>query len=627
MSDTLSTYRRAEGPVPERYWLWPLYGAGIEALGRDGEPIEVETPRCGPDQLLVRHDAVGLCFSDTKVIHAGGTHPRLTGRDLSAEPVVLGHEVAMTVMEVGENLRDRFRPGERYIIQADIYYRGVGLAYGYALQGGLSQYNVVGPEVLNGDEGCYLLPVRPETGYAQAALTEPWACVGASYDIAYRAGWLGGGAVLIVAGPGAVGATGVGAIGVGATGVGATGVGATGVGATGRSPLRLGDPYAGGQAPSVVVTVGVVGPLAEELAARAERDGFRLVALPASGPSPQPSPRSTGDRVQGEGAGAILAAAGVEAFDDVVLLGADAATYEAFEPLAGRGGVINLVGDAALVERAQVDVGRLHYDNLSLTGTSGAVIAAAYEPVRTQLVPGGRAAFLGAAGPMGQMHVQRALQAQEGPGLLVATDLVPERLAVIGLKYAQLITARRDRTEVVLRTPDGGSAQAFNEGLMGLTGGAGYDDIVVLAPSAGVIAGAVPMLARGGVMNIFAGLARGTKAPIDLRRVVCDGVRFTGTSGSAIHDLRNMLDAAESGRLDPNLSVAAVSGMRDAKKGIEGVMSQTFPGKIVIYPQILDFPLTPLAELAASLPAVYALLGPQESWTNEAEAQFLKEML
>jgi len=597
MSDTLSTYRRAEGPVPERYWLWPLYGAGIEALGRDGEPIEVETPRCGPDQLLVRHDAVGLCFSDTKVIHAGGTHPRLTGRDLSAEPVVLGHEVAMTVMEVGEHLRGRFRPGERYIIQADIYYRGVGLAYGYALQGGLSQYNLVGPEVLNGDEGCYLLPVRPETGYAQAALTEPWACVGASYDIAYRAGWLGGGAVLIVAGPGAVGAT-------------------------GRSPLRLGDPYAGGQAPSVVVTVGVVGPLAEELAARAERDGFRLVALPED-----PSPRSTGDRVQGEGAGAILAAAGVEAFDDVVLLGADAATYEAFEPLAGRGGVINLVGDTALVEHAQVDVGRLHYDNLSLTGTSGPVIAAAYEPVRTQLVPGGRAAFLGAAGPMGQMHVQRALQAQEGPGLLVATDLVPERLAVIGIKYAQLITARRDRTEVVLRTPDGGSAQAFNEGLMGLTGGAGYDDIVVLAPSAGVIAGAVPLLARGGVMNIFAGLARGTKAPIDLRRVVCDGVRFTGTSGSAIHDLRNMLDAAESGRLDPNLSVAAVSGMRDAKKGIEGVMSQTFPGKIVIYPQILDFPLTPLAELAASLPAVYALLGPQESWTNEAEAEFLKEML
>lgn len=586
MSDTLAAYRRAEGPVPERYWLWPLYGAGIDALGRDGEPIAVDTPPCGPDQLLVRHDAVGLCFSDTKVIHAGGTHPRLAGRDLSSQPVVLGHEVSLTVMQVGENLRDRFHPGERYIVQADIYYRGVGLAYGYALQGGLSQYNLIGPEILNGDEGCYLLPVRPETGYAQAALTEPWACVGASYDVAYRAGWLGGGAVLIVAGPAA----------------------------TAGAPLRLGEPFAGGQAPSVVVTVGVEGELADELAARATRDGFRLVQLPGT-PSPQ-----------GEAA-AILAAAGVEAFDDLVLLGADAATYAAYEPLVGRGAVINLVGGEALSERAPVDVGRLHYDFLSLTGTPGPVIAAAYAPVRTQLVPRGRAAFLGAAGPMGQMHVQRALQAPDGPGLLVATDLAAERLAVIESKYAALIDARRGATKVVLRTPDGASAEAFNEGLLALTGGAGYDDIIVLAPSAAVIAGAVPLLASGGVMNIFAGLARGTKAPIDLRRVVCDGVRFTGTSGSSIRDLRTMLDAAESGRLDPNLSVVAIAGMRAAKRGIEGVMQQTFPGKIVVYPQVLDFPLTPLAELASSLPSVYALLGPHASWTNEAEAQFLKEML
>ena len=69
----------------------------------------------------------------------------------------------------------------------------MGLAYGYALQGGLSQYNVVGEEILDGDEGCYLLPVQPETGYAQAALTEPWACVTASYDVVYRAGWKPGG--------------------------------------------------------------------------------------------------------------------------------------------------------------------------------------------------------------------------------------------------------------------------------------------------------------------------------------------------------------------------------------------------------------------------------------------------
>ena len=46
----------------------------------------------------------------------------------------------------------------------------------------MSQYNLIGEEVLNGDEGCYLIPMAKETGYAQGALTEPWACVVASYS-------------------------------------------------------------------------------------------------------------------------------------------------------------------------------------------------------------------------------------------------------------------------------------------------------------------------------------------------------------------------------------------------------------------------------------------------------------
>jgi len=195
----LAAYRRGDAPLPSSYWLWPLYGAGLENLGRDEQPIQVPTPACGPDQLLVRHDAVGLCFSDTKVIKAGETHPRLGGRDMKANPVVLGHEVALTVLRVGDNLKDRYQPGQRFIIQADIYYKGVGLAYGYVLQGGLSQYNVVGPEVLDGDEGSYLLPMQLQTGYAQAALTEPWACVVASYTVEYRSGWKPGGVALIVA--------------------------------------------------------------------------------------------------------------------------------------------------------------------------------------------------------------------------------------------------------------------------------------------------------------------------------------------------------------------------------------------------------------------------------------------
>jgi threonine dehydrogenase-like Zn-dependent dehydrogenase len=578
----LAAYRRGEPAPGPRYWLWPLYGAGLENLGQDGKPIQVETPPCGPDQLLVRHDAVGLCFSDTKVIKAGDTHPRLAGRDMRANPVVLGHEVALTVIEVGEKLRDRFKRGERFIVQADIYYKGQGLAYGYVLQGGLSQYNLIGPEILEGDEGCYLLPVKPETGYAQAALTEPWACVTASYDVEYRVGWRPEGVALIAAGPAA------------------------------QTRYSLGTPYGGGQPPARVIAWGVTGALLDELQRRAPRDGFGLQVV-------------TGERAAAEAE--IKSLAGEHGFDDLVLLGADAALYELLEPLAAKGGVINVVGAQGLHGVAQVDVGRLHYDNLSLTGTASADISSAYQPIRTDLKAGGRAALLGAAGPMGQMHAQRALQSSEGPRLLVATDLFPDRLSVIAAKYAQLIEAKRGVTDLVLRTPGELKFDAFNASLMEMTGGTGFDDIVVLAPSAGVIAGAMGLLADNAVVNIFAGLSRGVRAPIDLRLVVERGVRFTGTSGSAIRDLRNMLALAEGGSLDPNLSVAAVSGLGHVKEGLEGVIEQTFPGKVVIYPQLLDFPLTTLPDLKKVLPNVYTKLGPHESWTVEAEAEFLKELL
>ncbi len=197
MPDKLTDYRRADAPIPERNRLWPLYGAGFENLGRDGRPIEVEMPRFGPDELLVRHDAVGLCFSDVKIIRLGEDHPRIY-RNMRENPVVQGHEVSMTVVGVGEDLCGQYRVGDRSIIQADIYFGSVSLAYGYEIQGGLSQYNVIDRRVLNGDNGNYLIPVQPGTGYAESALTEPWACVIAAYQLTYRTALKVGGTMWIV---------------------------------------------------------------------------------------------------------------------------------------------------------------------------------------------------------------------------------------------------------------------------------------------------------------------------------------------------------------------------------------------------------------------------------------------
>jgi hypothetical protein len=97
-----------------------------------------------------------------------------------------------------------------------------------------------------------------------------------------------------------------------------------------------------------------------------------------------------------------------------------------------------------------------------------------------------------------------------------------------------------------------------------------------------------------------------------------------GTSGSAITDLEFTLHKTERSELFPNRSVAAVGGMIAAHEGLEGVKSGRFAGKVVIYPQIPDLPLTPLEKLKDVLPEVAAKLGPGDTWTNEAEAALIE---
>jgi hypothetical protein len=63
--------------LPAWYRRWHLYGAGLENVG-DPEQHQAETlplPQPGPDEILVRHDACGICYSDIKIIALGRTTP------------------------------------------------------------------------------------------------------------------------------------------------------------------------------------------------------------------------------------------------------------------------------------------------------------------------------------------------------------------------------------------------------------------------------------------------------------------------------------------------------------------------------------------------------------------------
>ncbi len=568
MSDKLDDYRSGSTPLPSTYKLWPLYGAGLENLGKDGQPVEVPTPTYGPDELLIRHDACGLCFSDVKVLAQGQNHPRIF-RDMQKEPVVLGHEVSMTILGVGRNLASRYKVGERLTLETDIVIKGKTYAYGYWYQGGLSQYSVIGPEIYASDLGNNLIKVRPDKSYAEIALTEPWACVVAAYALKYRTGLKNGGVTWII-------------------------------GAGGKEPYTISAGFDSASHPARLLLTDVPAGLAAWLKERSAQLGVEV------------------SEVSG------IEAAPIEFVDDIVLLGANADLIEQASPHLGQFGVMAILAEKPLERRVNVDVGRIHYHRWVYVGTTKADIAAAYHdlPVRSNLKAGGRAWIVGAGGPMGRMHVQRAIEFNDPPAVLVCTDVNDMRLGELCEAFAE--QAKAKGIQFICLNP---TKTAEYEAATSALRQSGFDDIVVLAPVPSAIADASNHLAPGGVMNVFAGVARGTLAALDLSGAYLQGKRIIGHSASLMSDFELVLDKTNSGELSPNRSVAAVGSLSAARDGLKAVKEATLAGKVVIYPNIKELPLTTLGELKEKLPTVYARLNARGEWTNAAEEEFLRQML
>lgn len=569
MNDKLETYRRADAPLPSKYFLWPLYGAGLENLGQDGKPILVETPtRIGADELLIRHDACGLCFSDIKVINQGQNHPRIF-RDMKKEPIVLGHEVAMTVLAVGENLRGMYKVGDRLTLETDISVRGKMLAYGYWFQGGLSQYSVIGPDIIQSDTGNNLIPVQADRGYAEVALTEPWACVVAAYRLEYRTGIKPGGVLWIIGGGD-------------------------------ERNFTITSGFDEKNHPARIFLSNVPSDLENFIRIRANQLHVEVVDVPDLENPPE------------------------EFVDDIVILGAHPDLIEMTSPRLAQFGVMVLMADKPLPRKINVDVGRIHYHRWVYVGSTSLDISAAYMevPVRSALKPGGNALFVGAGGPMGRMHVQRAIQFSNGPKVIVAVDVSDERLEDLRVSFEN--EAVMKGVEFVCLNPT--RKEEYAAGMERFRS-CGFDDVVVLAPVPAVIADSATWLAEKGVMNVFAGVARGTMAPLDLSDAYMKQTRVIGHSASLMSDFELVIDKTDIGELSPNRSLAAVGSLTAAIEGLKAVKDATLPGKVVIYPHIKELPLTTLPEMKEKLPSVYALLKDGREWTNEAEAEFLRLML
>jgi threonine dehydrogenase-like Zn-dependent dehydrogenase len=223
---------------------------------------------------------------------------------------------------------------------------------------------------------------------------------------------------------------------------------------------------------------------------------------------------------------------------------------------------------------------------------------------------------------MGRMHVQRAIEFSDPPATIVCTDISDMRLNELCDTFAA--QARAKGIRFICFNP---TDQADEETRMAAFDHAGFDDIVMLVPVPAVITEAAGHLAPNGVMNVFAGVARGTMVTLDLSGTYLENMRIIGHSASKMSDFELVLQKADSGELSPNRSLAAIGSLSAAREGLQAVKDATLAGKVVIYPHIKEMPLTTLAELKERMPTVYAKLNELGEWTNEAEDEFLRLML
>ena len=140
---------------------------------RDVRLEEMPVPQIGPDEVLMRVEACGICGSDVMEWYR-----------LDRAPLVLGHEIGGQIVAVGNRVK-RYKEGDRVSVAHHVPCNTCQ----YCLSGhhtvcdtlrrtnfdpgGFAEY--VRLPAINVDRGLFLLP--DEVSYHEATLVEPLACV------------------------------------------------------------------------------------------------------------------------------------------------------------------------------------------------------------------------------------------------------------------------------------------------------------------------------------------------------------------------------------------------------------------------------------------------------------------
>ena len=135
---------------------------------------EFDLPEIKEDEILVKVVSDSICMSTYKAAILGSDHKRVPS-DIAVNPVIVGHEMAGDIVQVGSKWENDFKVGNKFSMQPALNYKGSmdSPGYSYRYCGGAATYIIVPQEVM--ELGCLLN--YEGKAYYEASLAEPMSCI------------------------------------------------------------------------------------------------------------------------------------------------------------------------------------------------------------------------------------------------------------------------------------------------------------------------------------------------------------------------------------------------------------------------------------------------------------------